>query len=103
MDELVQLVFDSECLVKIITVVETSYGHGGWHPEYLQDEKNVSNHVFVKKDWNQVRLTQLEMNRRYRPVMWVESSNLVEHPYQGLMWDTISPVPLCLTRCGSLN
>jgi hypothetical protein len=70
MDELVRLVGDAACNVKLAVIAETSYGRGYWHPEYLREDEYALKRVFCHKDWNQGRMTHQEMNRRDWPLTW---------------------------------
>jgi hypothetical protein len=67
MDELVRLVDDSACNVKLAIIGETSIGGGKWHPEYLPKDEYRLDRVCNHQDWNQWRMTNREMNRGERP------------------------------------
>jgi hypothetical protein len=69
-DELLRLVGDEACDVKLLVIAETSFGRGDWHPEYLQEDEFVLNRLFVRKDWNQGRMTHQEMSRGDWPLTW---------------------------------
>jgi len=69
MDELVHLIGDTACNVKLAVIAETPYERGDWDPEYLQDEEALKR-VFSSKDWNQKRMAQQEMNRKDWPLTW---------------------------------
>ncbi|TVY38285.1 hypothetical protein LOCC1_G007041, partial [Lachnellula occidentalis] len=75
MDELVLLVGYPGCDVKIAIVAETSVGGGVWHPEYLPEGEYRLNRVFRRQDWNQPRLTSLEMNRGKRALTWTSEGS----------------------------
>jgi hypothetical protein len=70
MDELLRLVGDEACNVKLAIIAETSYKRGDWHPEYLQEDEFALNRVFKHKDWNQGRMTHQEMSRWDWPLTW---------------------------------
>jgi hypothetical protein len=69
-DELLHLVSDAACDVKLAVIAETSYGRGDWHPEYLQEDEFALERVFTRKDWNQRRMTHQEMSRGDWPLTW---------------------------------
>jgi hypothetical protein len=70
MDELLRLVGDAACNVKLAITAETSYRRGDWHPEYLQEDDFALSHVFTRKDWNQGRMTHQDMSRGDWPFTW---------------------------------
>ncbi|TVY81584.1 hypothetical protein LSUE1_G003620 [Lachnellula suecica] len=71
MDELVKLVGDPSCDFKLVIIAETSLGGGEWHPEQLPDDSYSLDRVFTCQDWNQSRLTNLDLNRGEKPLTWV--------------------------------
>lgn len=65
MDELVKLVGGSSCNVKFVVIVDTSIGRGEWHPEYLSGDNIRMDRLFMRKDWNQLKLTNVELRERH--------------------------------------
>lgn len=76
MDEFAKLVGDLECNVKIAAIAETSTGRGQWHLDQLPDDEYKADRVLSCQNWNQLRLTTVEINKRERPWLWREGSTL---------------------------
>jgi hypothetical protein len=70
MDELVRLVGDPTCNVKLAIIAETSFGGGEWKSEYLPEGEYRVDRVFNHQDWNQRLLTNQEMARGELPLIW---------------------------------
>jgi hypothetical protein len=77
MDELLKLVGDPACNVKLAIIAETSTGGGEWHPEFLPEDEYRLDHVFRHQDWNQGKLTNHEMNRGERPLTWTSEGSML--------------------------
>ncbi|KUJ17982.1 uncharacterized protein LY89DRAFT_717619 [Mollisia scopiformis] len=75
MDELVRLVGNPACNVKIAVIAETSIGGGEWDPDMLSEVEYKVDRVFRRQDWNQARLTNLELNRGERPLTWTSEGS----------------------------
>jgi hypothetical protein len=69
MDELLRLIGNPACNVKIAIIAETSIGGGEWHPEYLPGGEYKLDRVFRHQNWNQSTLTNQEINSE-RHLTW---------------------------------